>query len=141
MSWASGHACSFCHEWHALREGWIGDTMLSYTPPDLSSTVHRWEVQIYGRQHISSEPRRVAVSHSRCIGVDEIQGREACHAGKFPYEELAQWIRKAYSEGFSPDFVPALLRNIKGLVAWVYGGEGEPCWPGSDYDDEAQDLG
>ena len=75
------------------------------------------------------------------IGVGEIEGQEAYQAGQFPCDELERWIRQAYSAGYSPDFVPALLRNIKGLVAWVYGGEGEPYWPGSDYDDEAQDLG
>jgi hypothetical protein len=68
------------------------------------------------------------------IGVDAIEGQEAYQAGQFPYEKLALWIREAYSEGFSPDFVPALLRNIKGLVAWVYGDGGEPSWPGSDSD-------
>jgi hypothetical protein len=66
------------------------------------------------------------------IGVGEIQGREAFHAGKFPYEELEQWIREAFGKAFSPDFVPALLRNIRGLVAWVYGDGVEPYWPGSD---------
>ena len=43
-----------------------------------------------------------------------------------------EWIRNTFSKGFSPEFVSALLRNIKGLVAWVYGNKGEPYWPGSD---------
>ena len=66
------------------------------------------------------------------IGVGRIEGQEAYQTGQFPHEELASWTREAYSEGFSPDFVPALLRNIKGLVAWVYGDGSEPSWPGSD---------
>ena len=66
------------------------------------------------------------------IGLCGSEGRDAYTAGQFPYEELAQWMREAYSEGFSPDFVPALLRNIRGLVTWVYGEGGEPSWPGSD---------
>ena len=75
------------------------------------------------------------------IGVGWIEGREAYQAGQFPYDELALWIRGTYSVGYSSDFVPALLRNIKGLVAWVYGGGPEPSWPGSDSDVEDQTPG
>ena len=70
------------------------------------------------------------------IGLGEVEGQEAYQAGQFPYDQLAQWMREAYCEGFSPDFVPALLRNVKGLVAWVYGDGGEPSWPGSDIEDQ-----
>ena len=66
------------------------------------------------------------------IGVTGPEGRDAFRAGDFPYEKLRRWIPEAFREGFSPDFVPALLRNIQGLVAWAYGGGGEPYWPGSD---------
>lgn len=66
------------------------------------------------------------------IGVSGEEGQEAYRSGRFPYEKFAQWIRETYTEGYSPDFVPALLRNIKGLVAWVYGSKSEPYWPGSD---------
>jgi hypothetical protein len=66
------------------------------------------------------------------IGLSAIEGRNAYRAGKFPYQELERWIRGTFSQGFSPDFVTALLRNVKGLVAWVYGEGGEPYWPGSD---------
>ena len=71
-----------------------------------------------------------AIQDGICVG--RIEGQEAYRTGQFPYDELVQWIREAYSEGFSPDLVPALLMNVKGLVAWVYGGGDEPCWPGSD---------
>lgn len=60
------------------------------------------------------------------------EGQKAFQEGNFPYEQLEQWIRKSFSKGFSPDFVPALLRNIRRLVAWVYGDGNEPYWPGSD---------
>lgn len=75
------------------------------------------------------------------IGVDGVEAREAYQTAQFPYEELAQWIRAAYSVGYSPDFVPALLRNIKGLVAWAYGDGDEPSWPGADSDVEEQAPG
>jgi hypothetical protein len=75
------------------------------------------------------------------IGVGVTEGQESYEVGEFPYDELVSWIRETYSEGFSPDFVPALLRNIKGLVAWVYADSSEPCWPGSDSDSEDQAPG
>jgi hypothetical protein len=68
------------------------------------------------------------------IGLSAIESRNAYQAGAFPYGELERWIRGTFSQGFSPDFVPALLRNVKGLVAWVYGEGSEPSWPGSDQD-------
>jgi hypothetical protein len=71
------------------------------------------------------------------IGLTADEGSRAYRKGEFPYGRLETWIREAYSEGFHPDFLPALLRNIRGLVAWVYGDSGEPRWPGSD--DEAPD--
>ena len=73
------------------------------------------------------------------IGVSGGEGQEAYQAGEFPYDRLEQWIRETFSEGFSPDFVPALLRNVKGLVAWVYGNKGEPYWPGSDSECQKSD--
>jgi hypothetical protein len=66
------------------------------------------------------------------IGLSEFEGQRAYQAGEFPYEDLERWIQGTYREGFHPDFVPALLRNIKGLVAWVYGDGSEPSWPGAD---------
>jgi hypothetical protein len=64
------------------------------------------------------------------------EGRRAYQEEKFPYEKLRQWIQETFSEGYSPDFVPALLRNINGLVAWVYGASSEPYWPGCDDDSQ-----
>jgi hypothetical protein len=66
------------------------------------------------------------------IGLSEGAGCRACQTGEFPYGRLELWIQEAFREGFSPDFVPALLRNIQGLVGWVYGQGDEPSWPGSD---------
>ena len=68
------------------------------------------------------------------IGLSEMEAQEAYRLGEFPYGRLKDWIREAFGAGFHPDFVPALLRNVKGLVAWVYGEAGEPSWPGSDQD-------
>ena len=66
------------------------------------------------------------------IGIKVSEGQRDYQEGIFPYKKLEEWIQRAFSEGFSPNFVPALLRNIKGFVAWVYGNKEEPSWPGSD---------
>ena len=66
------------------------------------------------------------------IGLSSLEAVEKLQAGKFPYKRLEEWIKQVFSDGFSPDFVPALLRNLHGLVHWVYGEGSEPYWPGSD---------
>ncbi len=66
------------------------------------------------------------------LNLSDTEGIMLYESKTFPYDQLEQWIRSTYTEGFSQDFIPALLRNIKGLVAWAYGGEEEPSWPGSD---------
>ena len=46
------------------------------------------------------------------------------------------WIRIEFSsdKGYNPSFIPALLRNIKGLISWTYGDGLEPDWSGQDAD-------
>lgn len=80
------------------------------------------------------EPAEWQSAIQASIGLSVHEGQQAHQAGKFPYQQLEQWIQESFSHDFSPDFVPALLRNIQGLVAWVYGNAGEPSWPGSDND-------
>lgn len=65
--------------------------------------------------------------------------REALEREQFPYAALAQWIRRTYNpaHGYAPPFAPALLRNLRGLIAWVFGDASEPYWPGSDVDHAA----
>jgi len=59
-------------------------------------------------------------------------GADALKEGSFPYDQLSTWIERTFSDGFSPEFVPALLRNSRGLTAWAYGNGPEPFWPESD---------
>lgn len=68
------------------------------------------------------------------LGLTAVQGQQAYTDGRFPYDPLNDWLAETYSvdAGYSPDFVPALQRNLRGLVAWVYGDGTEPHWPGSD---------
>lgn len=71
------------------------------------------------------------------LGLTPGEALSAFACGRFPYDRLEGWIRSAYGEGFGPNFVPALLRNKRGLVRWAYGGGPEPYWPGSDKMGEA----
>ena len=66
------------------------------------------------------------------LGITQTEGKELFQSKRFPVRKLEDWIRIEHARGFGPEFVPALLRNIKGLVAWVYGDGPEPCWPGKD---------
>ena len=89
---------------------------------------------------ISPESNGMAISHIQWDRLSESEGRKRHGLKAFPYNRLEQWIRNTFREGFHPDFVPALLRNIKGLVAWVYGGENEPYWQQSDNENSKRVL-
>ena len=82
-------------------------------------TPRDWEKAVQDGLGISPEVGRAAY-------------RAACRHGDFPFQVFEAWLRRTYSEGYSPDFLPALLRNQRGLVAWVYGEGEEPYWRGSD---------
>lgn len=71
---------------------------------------------------------------TRGFGLSSSKGKARYKAGTFPFEDLASWLRQEFgaSRGYSVDFVPALVRNLRGLVAWVYGDASEPYWPGRD---------
>jgi hypothetical protein len=66
------------------------------------------------------------------IGISKSEGQNFLQESQFPYQKLAHWIQETFKEGFSSDFIPALLRNLQGFVEWVYGEGDEPFWPGSD---------
>lgn len=68
------------------------------------------------------------------LGITAVQGQQQWTTNNFPSEQLATWLTETYDakHGYSPQFVPALLRNLQGLLAWIYGEGDEPYWPGSD---------
>jgi hypothetical protein len=84
------------------------------------------------RKEYPQNPDEWQSSIQRGIGLNKAAGQLAYHGEAFPYKELENWIKDTFSQGYHPDFVPALLRNIKGLVGWVYGDREEPSWSGSD---------
>jgi hypothetical protein len=77
-------------------------------------------------------PHAWQVAIQNGIGISKTEGQNALLEGTFPYMQLEQWVKTTFKEGFSPEFIPALLRNIQGLVAWVYGDGEEPYWSGAD---------
>jgi hypothetical protein len=68
------------------------------------------------------------------LGLTPPEAQDAYRAGVFPFEQLELWLQSTYQQGYSSEFLPALQRNIEGLIAWAYGNESEPYWPGSDDD-------
>ncbi|NHI88101.1 MAG: hypothetical protein EAX87_01190 [Candidatus Thorarchaeota archaeon] len=68
------------------------------------------------------------------LGIDEAQGREMINDDTFPFGDLIQaWEQKFTVEhGFSPSFIPALSRNKRGFVMWVFLEAPEPNWTKSD---------
>jgi len=82
-------------------------------------------------------PGEWAAAIEQGLGLKSEEARSAFACGKFPYDRLEGWIRTVFGQGFGPNFVPALVRNQRGLVRWAYGGGAEPYWPGSDKMGEA----
>lgn len=89
------------------------------TQPTYPQNPAEWQTAIHNGLALSPSEAQTALLNSR-----------------FPYNQLNQWFATTFSaeNGYSPQFVPALQRNIKGLVAWVYNDGAEPYWPGTDAD-------
>lgn len=75
---------------------------------------------------------RKAISKALNLTPEECDARLQSDA--FPFDDLVVWIRREFraDKGYSSDFISALIRNRKGLIAWAYGGCSEPYWPGQD---------
>ncbi|UCH32275.1 MAG: hypothetical protein JSV05_02525 [Candidatus Bathyarchaeota archaeon] len=69
---------------------------------------------------------------SQALNLTPEEGATRYQNGTFPSRELEDWIQQRFKpeDGYAHNFIPALIRNIKGLVAWVYGSGSEPYWPG-----------
>jgi len=77
-------------------------------------------------------PKEWRTAIQQGLGINRKEAQIAYQADQFPYEQLEQWLMSTYKQGYNADFIPALRRNIKGLIGWVYADESEPYWPGSD---------
>jgi len=75
---------------------------------------------------------REAIDSSLAFG--EGAGSDLLGSGEFPYSRLENWVRMCFTEEPGEVFVDAVVRNLKGLASWAYGGGSEPRWPGSDSD-------
>jgi len=86
------------------------------------------------------DPAAWRAAIARAFDRSEAHLRSALRSGDFPFLEFEAWIRNTYNEdaGFAAAFVPALLRNQHGLLAWAFLGAPEPYWPGSDDDPKSE---
>ncbi len=68
------------------------------------------------------------------LGIDSAKGKSMAQEDRFPLEQLvALWNARFNSEkGYSPSFIPALVRNKMGFVKWIYLDGPEPNWTKSD---------
>jgi len=64
------------------------------------------------------------------LDIDELAAIDFLEEGAFPFYRLeALWKREfSVNKGYHSDFVPALVRNKRGLIAWVYRDSSEPNW-------------
>jgi hypothetical protein len=68
------------------------------------------------------------------LGINEEEAIRMSLKCAFPFDKLVDcWRREFHSQkGYSPDFIPALVRNQRGLIKWVYAKGREPVWTGED---------
>ncbi len=66
------------------------------------------------------------------IGMEE--GTGLLQINTFPTEKLTElWtVEFDTSNGYSPDFIPALIRNTQGFLRWIYCNGPEPRWKDGD---------
>ena len=76
-----------------------------------------WQLWIEGKLHISKS-----------------QGIDLFNSSAFPINQLEEcWNQEfAVENGYSPDFIPALLRNVNGFLRWIYDYGPEPNWRNAD---------
>jgi hypothetical protein len=68
------------------------------------------------------------------LEINREEGKLMLETDEFPYVLLEEYFKKEFTveDGYSSEFIPALVRNIKGLVSWAFGEGPEPLWTGSD---------
>ncbi len=64
------------------------------------------------------------------IGLSRDAGSRQYDSDRFPHEELRRWLELEFAA--DQVFADAVVRNVRSVAAWVYGGEPEPLWTGSD---------
>jgi hypothetical protein len=68
------------------------------------------------------------------LQISEKEGTSLFELDEFPTDRLLKVWNKEFStdHGYSPQFIPALSRNVKGFVKWIYNDGPEPNWTKSD---------
>ncbi len=70
----------------------------------------------------------------RHLDIGKEEGTGLFQINTFPTEKLTElWtVEFNPSRGYSPDFIPDLIRNIQGFLRWIYCNGPEPRWKGGD---------
>ncbi len=81
-----------------------------------------------------TDPSEWQVWIEKHLGIDVEKAVMLLELDSFPTEDLELLWQEEFTaeKGYVPDFIPALLRNKIGLIQWVYCGDDEPDWRGSD---------
>ncbi len=81
-----------------------------------------------------TNPAEWRAAFAQGTGADELDVAARLAAGDLDAAPFLRWIEREFaaSGGFHDDFVPALSRNIHGLLTWAYADGTEPYWPGTD---------
>jgi len=66
------------------------------------------------------------------LQISPAQGQRLLETGQLPTDRVLHWFRTQLAGEFSPEFVPALTRNLNGMLAWLHANGDEPYWPGDD---------
>lgn len=68
------------------------------------------------------------------LNISKTQGIELFNRSSFPTNRLKEcWNQEFTAEnGYSPDFIPALLSHVNGLLNWIYSNGQEPNWRSAD---------
>jgi hypothetical protein len=68
------------------------------------------------------------------LKISEEEGSVLFEWDDFPTDRLLEVWNREFSDdrGYSSQFIPALTRNVKGFVRWVYSEGPEPNWKKSD---------
>jgi len=68
------------------------------------------------------------------LRIPEEKANHLLEENEFPQQSLlTKWQAEfTQTKGYSPDFIPALSRNLNGFLQWVYKNGSEPNWSKSD---------
>ena len=87
-----------------------------------------------GKPYYPTNPSEWSDWMQNKMSITASHGTELLTSGSFPIDQLIEcWNEEFTTEkGYSPDFIPALIRNANSLLKLVFGENPEPDWRGAD---------